>query len=167
MILALMVSISFSGLPAQLESKARTAIADVAKAKSALSAGNSTSSQSWLAKAEGLLSSVLGQVPGGDLLKKGDKAGSGQPGAVSQAESEVAKVDPSLAGKLGIAKQKAAQGDTNGASSAVADAKGDAAQKTGLGELADIYQKVTSAQTLLKAGENSKAKNLLDEIPLR
>jgi len=148
MVLALILSISFSGLPAQLEGKANAALADVAKAKAALSAGNAKSSQSWLAKAESLLGPLVEQAPGGSVVKKMDQ------------------LDPSLAGKLGIAKQPAAQGDQSGASKTVTEAKGDPAQKTGLGELADVYQKVTTARSLLKAGENSKAKSLLDEIPL-
>lgn len=169
MMVALVLAISFSGLPTQVEGKARTALADVAKARTALSAGNSKTGQSWLAKAETLLGSVLSEVPGGDLLKKMDKASDGakqgDTGAVAQAESQAAKVDPSLAEKMGAAKQKAAQGDTNGASNTVDDARNDVAQKTGLGEIGDLYNKVVAARSLLKAGENLKAKNLLDQIP--
>jgi hypothetical protein len=166
MILAIFLAISFSGLPAQLEGKAKSALADVGRAKSALSAGNAKSGQSWLAKAESLLGSVFSQVPGGEAFKKLDQASNGEPSAVSQAESEAAKLDPSLAARMGIAKQQANQGDTQAASSTVGQAKSEAAQKTGLSELADVYQKVTAAQSLLKAGESSKAKSLLDKIPL-
>ena len=165
--LALIVSISFSGLPSQLAPLAKSALADVAKAKIALNSGNAKSGQSFLSKAESKLSSVLDELPGGSELKKLDQARSGQPGAVSQAESEAAKLDPSLAGKLGVAKQQAQGGDAQGASNAVAQAKGEAAEKGGLGEIADVYRKVTAAQSLLNSGAVSKAKGLLDQIPLR
>ena len=53
-----------TGLPATLETKTQAAFADIAKAKTALDAGQSKTSQGWLSKAEGLLKSVLDAAPG-------------------------------------------------------------------------------------------------------
>lgn len=124
-------ALAASSLTASLESKAKVAFADIAKAKTALDAGNSKASQTWLGKAEGLLGSVLNLAPGSGLLGIVDQAsGAAQQGdaqqsanAVSSAESEAAKLDPALAAKLGIAKDKATQGDASGASGALAEAR--------------------------------------------
>src|SRR5438132_5205243 len=93
---------SASGLPSTLPSKAKVAFADIAKAMSALNVGNTKTSQSYLAKSEGLLKSVLNNAPT-SAANRGQNDSSSQQGtsAVSQAESEVAKLDPSLAGKVG------------------------------------------------------------------
>ena len=160
-------------LPAGLTSKAKSAFADIQKAKSSLSAGKTKSSETWLTRAEALLESVLSEAPGGKLLgkldqaqssaKQGDSRQSGN--ALSQAESQAAKLDPSLASKLGVASQAAQQGDTGAAQGEAAEAKKDIAGKTGLGEIQDAYEKVKAAKALLGSGETSKAKGLLDQIP--
>ena len=162
-----------TALPARLESAAKGALTDIAKAKTAIDAGQSKTSQSWLAKSQGLLQTVLNGAPGSSLVKKVDQAsGAAQQGsapastsALSQAEQEAAKLDPSLAAKLGVANQKATQGDSGGAAGALAEAKDAVLQKTGLAGVESAYQKVTLARNLLKGGEGSKAKSLLDEIP--
>jgi hypothetical protein len=164
-----------TGLPATLETKTQAAFADIAKAKAALDAGQSKTSQGWLSKAEGLLKSVLDAAPGaGGLLGKVGgqpptaQSGSGQQSTsgLSQAESEVAKVDPSMTSRPGApapgAQATADAGATAPAPSAAGNAPG---PNSGLRGLVDVYQKVTLARSLLKSGENSKAKSLLDQIP--
>jgi hypothetical protein len=161
-----------SGLPASLETKAKVALADIAKARTALNSGKPATSQSWLAKAQGLLQTVRTQAPGAGLLGKIDpasgaaKAVDGQSGtALSQAESKAAKLDPSLASKLGVAREKTAQGDTDGGTAAATDARGAVAQKWALSGIESTYQKVSLARSLLSSGDNTKAKSLLDQIP--
>jgi hypothetical protein len=46
-----------------------------------------------------------------------------------------------------------------------APSQDNAPRKTTLSELEDTYKKVSLAQSLLKGGETSKAKSLLDAIP--
>lgn len=164
MIVALMLALS---LPAGLESKAKSAYTYIEKAKSALSVGHAKSGNSYLAKAQGLLGGVLDKVPGGSLLKKLDSSNAkqGDSGALSQAEQQAAKLDPSLAGKLGLAKQQAQQGDNNAAADTAQETKQEAAQKTGLSSLQDAYDKVSQARKLVNLGDLSKAKGLLDAIP--
>lgn len=165
---ALLPSLALA-LPAGLEAKARSAFSYIAKAKSALNAGHTTASQGFLAKAESRLKSVLDGVPGGKLLGKLDEGSAAAKqdkpqqsnNALAQAEQEAAKLDPSLAGKLGVAKDQAAQGDTSG----VGQVRQEAAQKTGLGGLESIYQRVSQARSALEGGETAKAKALLDELP--
>jgi hypothetical protein len=162
-----------SALSPSLESKARSAFTDIEKAKTALDGGKAKTSESWLSKAEALLKAVLADAPGGGVLDKVDQAskatqaGNAQQstGAISQAQSEAAKLDPSLAAKIGGAQEPAARGDTQGASGKLAQAETEVEQKTGLGGLKSTYDKVTAARSLLEAGENSKAKSLLDQIP--
>jgi hypothetical protein len=53
-------SSTLTGLPAALDTAVKTALADIGKARTALNGGNSKTSQSYLAKSEALLGSVLG-----------------------------------------------------------------------------------------------------------
>jgi thioredoxin-like negative regulator of GroEL len=156
-----------------LAAKAKAAFADITKAKTALDAGKTKTSDGWLAKTEALLKSAMGKKEGGEALAKTDEAaGAAQQGdapktqtALSQAEGAAEKIDPAIAGKLGFAKEQSAQGDTGGASNTVDEAKQAIADKTGLGGLYDTYQKVTMARSLLKGGDSGKAKGILDQIP--
>jgi hypothetical protein len=142
----------------------KSAYSDIAKAKSALSSGRPKTSQSLLSKAEGLLKSVLTEAPGSNLLQgrdasapeaqRGD-AQQNQSGA-SQAAQEAAKIDPSLAAKMGIAQRR---GDQDAGTS------GEVAPKTGLARIEDTLKKVSEARALLKLGQDSKAKGLLESIP--
>jgi len=135
-----------TGLPATLETKTQAAFADIAKAKTALDAGQSKTSQGWLSKAEGLLKSVLDAAPGaGGLL---GKVG-GQPRPEAPAPGDQATAD---AGATAAAPAPSTADSAPGPNS-------------GLRGLVDVYQKVTSARSLLKRGQNSKAKSLLDQIP--
>jgi len=166
-----------TGLPATLETKTQAAFADIAKAKTALDAGQSKTSQGWLSKAEGLLKSVLDAAPGaGGLLGKvgGQRptaqSGSGQQSTsgLSQAEGEVAKVDPSITSRPGTpapGAQATADAGATDAAPAPSTAGNAPGPNSGLRGLVDVYQKVTLARSLLKSGENSKAKSLLDQIP--
>ena len=153
-----------SGLPAKLASQAKVAFADIAKAKSALNVGNTKTSQSYLAKSEGLLKSVLNNAPT-SAANRGQNDSSSQQGtsAVSQAESEVAKLDPSLAGKMGAGNENPADG--NAAIQGQGPPSNAAGQKSTIAEIKSAYEKVTLAQTLLRAGNSSKAKSVLDQIP--
>ena len=170
---ALLTMLLALNLPSGLASKATSAFGDIQKAKALLGAGKTSSSESWLTKAETKLKAVLGNAPGGSLLGKLDKAqGATQHGdqqqsqnALSQAEQQAQKIDPSIAGKLGAADRKAQQGDSSGASGDMQSAKADVANKTGLGQIQDAYEKVTQAKSLLHAGNTSEAKSLLDQIP--
>jgi uncharacterized protein HemY len=155
-----------------LTSKAKAAFADITKAKSALNAGDTKKSDGWLAKAETLLKTVMAKKGGGALAKTNTASDAAENGdsqkttsALSQAESAAAKLDPSIAQRLGAAKQESAQGDTNGASGTLAEAKSAIAQKTGLSGIQDTYEKVTMARSLLKGGDSTKAKGVLDQIP--
>jgi len=173
-----------AGLPAALETKAQAAFADIAKAKTALDAGKSKTSESWLAKAEGLLKSALDSAPGAKgLLGKiqgqspatQSDAGQQSSSGLSKAETEAAKLDPSLASRLGVSApdgQAAADAGTSAAAeagtSAAANAGTSAASPSatsGLSGLVDVYRKVSLARSLLKTGDNSQAKSLLDQIP--
>ena len=166
-----------AGLPAALESKAQAAFADISKAKAALDAGKSKTSQSWLAKAEGLLKSALDSAPGakGLLGKIGDQpaatqsddAGQQSASGLSKAETEAAKLDPSLASRLGVsAPDGQAAADAGASATANAGASATAPSATSsLAGLVDVYRKVSLARSLLKSGDNSQAKSLLDQIP--
>jgi hypothetical protein len=165
-----------AGLPAALETKAQAAFADIAKARTALDAGKSKTSESWLAKAEGLLKSALDSAPGAKgLLGKiqgqspatqsdvGQQSSSG----LSKAETGAAKLDPSLASRLGVSApdgQAAADAGTGAAAEAGTSAAAPSAT-SGLSGLVDVYRKVSLARNLLKTGDNSQAKSLLDQIP--
>jgi hypothetical protein len=151
-------------LPANLETRLKSAYSDIAKAKSALSSGQSKTSQSLLSKAEGLLKSVLNEASGSSLLKGRDASApvaqqgdpqQNQTGA-SRAAQEAAKIDPALAAKLGVPQQHA---DPDAGTS------GEVAPKTGLAGIEDTLKKVSEARALLKLGQNSKAKGLLERIP--
>ena len=163
------LALAAPSLPARLESEAKTAFSDISRAKVALDAGKTATSQGWLGKAEALLTQVLDKAPGAALLGKLEQAqgaaerGKPQQGtnALSAAEAEAAKLDPALAAKLGVAQQEAAQGDP----AAAAKAHDTAAQETGLGGLQGVLQKVTQARSLLKTGDSTGAKGLLDQIP--
>ena len=137
-----------------------------AKAKSALNVGNTKTSQSYLAKSEGLLKSVLNNAPT-SAANRGQNNSSSQQGtsAVSQAESEVAKLDPSLAGKMGAGNETPADGNADAAIQGQGPPSNPAGQKSTIAEIKSAYEKVTLAQTLLKAGNSSKAKSVLDQIP--
>jgi hypothetical protein len=156
-----------------LTTKAKAAFANITKAKTALNAGKSKTGDSYLAKAEALLKSAMGKVPGGSALAKTDTASNAAEkgnapqttGALSQAEGAAAKLDPSLGDKLGVAKQQSNQGDTGNASNTISDAKQSLAQKTGLSGIQDTYQKVSMARSLIKGGDSDKAKGILDQIP--
>lgn len=155
-----------------LTSKAKAAFADITKAKSALSAGNDKQGDGWLAKAETLLKSVMAKKGASALAKSDTASDAAQNGdapktttSLSQAESAAAKLDPSLAQKLGAAKEQSSQGDTSGASSTLSQAKSAIAGKTGLSGIQDTYEKVTMARSLLKGGDSTKAKGILDQIP--
>ena len=169
---ALLTMLLALNLPSGLASKATSAFSDIQKAKTALDAGKSSTSQSWLTKAQTRLKAVLDGAPGGGLLGKLDKAqGAQQQGSTQEShnalsqEQQAQKVDPSIAGKLGAADQKAQRGDSEGASNELQGAKADAANKSGLGQIQDAYEKVTQAKSLLHAGNTSQAKSLLDQIP--
>jgi hypothetical protein len=165
-----------AGLPAALETKAQAAFADISKAKAALDAGKSKTSQSWLAKAEGLLKSALDSAPGakGLLGKIGGQpaatqsdAGQQSASGLSKAETEAAKLDPSLATRLGVpAPDGQAAADAGTSATANAGTSSAASSATsGLSGLVDVYRKVSLARSLLKSGDNSQAKSLLDQIP--
>jgi hypothetical protein len=157
-----------TGLPAALETKTQAAFADIAKAKNALAGGSSKTSQGWLSKAEGLLNSVLktaapgavgllGKTEGQSPAAQSDPAQQ-SPSSLSAAEREAARLDPSLAARLGVSTpgaQATADAGTNEAASS----------KGGLSGLVDVYRKVVSARQLLKSGDNTQAKSLLDQIP--
>ena len=143
-----------AGLPARLESLATTAFADIAKAKAALAAGKTSTGQSWLARAQALLKSALSESPG-----TGDSQS-----ALSQAESAAAKLDPALAGKLGVGGAQSAQADAGPATATPAADAGTAVAQAASG-LQGVYQKVSLARSLLKSGDIAKAKSLLDGIP--
>jgi hypothetical protein len=149
-----------TGLPANLESKAKLALANIAKAKSALNAGDGKTSQSYLAKAEGLLKSVLGASPT-------TSAPTQNTNALSDAESEAAKLNPSLAARVGVGNPQAAQpqGTADGGPSGETQAPQAADKKSAFAELKSTYEKVTLAQSLLKGGDSAKAKGILDAIP--
>jgi hypothetical protein len=175
-LLALSAPAAAVGLPAGLETKAQAAFADIAKAKVALDAGKSKTSQSWLAKAEGLLKSALDAAPGakGLLGKIGGQPAAtetdaGQQGSsgISKAETEAAKLDPSLGSRLGVPApdgQAAADAGTSASPEAGTSAAAPSATSS-LSGLVDVYRKVSLARSLLKSGDNSQAKSLLDQIP--
>jgi hypothetical protein len=61
-----------------------------------------------------------------------------------------------------------AQATADAGASASEDAGTSAAAPSatsGLGGLLDVYRKVSLARSLLKSGDNSQAKSLLDQIP--
>jgi len=157
-----------ANLPAALEAKAKEAFAEIAKAKAALDAGHTATSQSLLSQAETALKSILTQAPGSKVLNNVDQASSAaeqgdaqqSQSALSQAQQEAGKLDPSLASKVDAAKGPAAQGDTSN----LGAVRQETAQKTGLDKIESAYQKVSLARSLLSAGNTSKAKGLLDEI---
>jgi hypothetical protein len=152
-----------TGLPATLESKAKVAFADIAKAKAALNAGNTKTSQSLLAKSEGLLKTVLDRAPATGSSNPAAAQQSTSP--VSEAESEAAKLDPSLAAKLGAPSENAPNANADAGTQAPTAASSRPNLTSTISEIESAYQKVTLARTLLKAGNSSKAKSILDEIP--
>jgi hypothetical protein len=126
--------------PSSLTNKAKAAFADITKAKTALDAGKQKTSSSYLSKAETLLKSVMGKTAASG-------SGEASPQAVGNAQ-EPAKSGNSLealAGKTGLSGLEGKTG--------------------GLSGLEDTYQKVTLAHSLLKTGDSSKAKGILDQIP--
>jgi hypothetical protein len=151
---------SSTGLPATLESKAKAAFADITKAKTALNGGKAKTSDSYLAKAESLLGSVLGQS---SAAANGNAQGNDS--AVSRAEGEAAKLDPSLAARFGIGKDQSGQEGADAGTAAQGQTQNSQGQQSMLAKLEGVYQKVTAARTLLQAGNNSQAKSLLDQIP--
>ena len=157
-----------TGLPAKLESKARVAFADIAKAKSALNGGDTKTSQSLLAKSQALLKSVLSTAPNPGSAQPTEKPeqqdAQQSTSAVSKAEGELAKLDPSVASKTGTG-EGAAQGNVDAGTGGEVQAANGSSQKSVLTELESAYQKVALAQTLLKVGNTSKAKSVLDQIP--
>jgi hypothetical protein len=158
-----------TGLPATLERKAKVAFADIAKAKAALKAGNTRTSQSYLAKSEALLKTVLNNAPSSAGTTAASTPGSAQQGsggsAVSQAESEIAKLDPSLAAKVGASNENAATESADGTTAAAGQPSTGPTVSGTIARIESAYQKVTLARTLLKAGNASKAKSTLDAIP--
>ncbi len=157
----LAVALLALSLPANLQTRVKSAYSDIAKAKSALSSGQSKTSQSLLSKAEGLLKSVLKDAPGANPSKGSDASAQGgdaqqNQGGASQAAQEAAKFDPSLAAKLGVARQRGAED---------AGTSAEAAGKTGLARIEDTLKTVSEARALLKLGQDSKAKSLLEKIP--
>jgi hypothetical protein len=161
-------ALAATGLPASLESKAKIAFADIAKAKAALNAGNTKTSQSYLAKSEGLLKTVLDRAPKSAGAKSAQSPAAQRQGtkgsAISQAEGEVAKLEPSFPAKVGAGENAAAETADGGTQGATQPAAYPSAMST-IGEIESAYQKVTLARTLLKGGNSSKAKSILDEIP--
>jgi hypothetical protein len=157
---------SASGLPSTLLSKAKVAFADIQKAKSALNVGNTKTSQSYLAKSEALLKSVLDSAPGSGAVS-GQNSTSAQQGmgTVSQAERDVAKLDPSLAAKVGTGSQNAPPEGGDAGTQGQGEPSNQNGQKGTIAEIRSAYEKVTLAETLLKAGNTSKAKSILDQIP--
>jgi len=145
-----------------LESKAIAALSDIAKARTALDQGNDKTGDSWLTKAKALLTTVLHQ--NGSTQQTAREQGQKQtgeeqtakeqqnPSALSRAESAAQKLDPSLAGKLGVPAQDEGQAGASGAPSTLSDLK-------------SIYDKVSLAQSLLHKGNSTQAKSILDEIP--
>jgi hypothetical protein len=154
-----------TGLPATLESKAKVAFADIAKAKAALNTGNTKRSQSLLAKSEGLLKTVLDRAPATESSSSNPAAAQQSTSPVSEAESEAAKLDPSLAAKLGARSENAPSANADAGTQTPAAASNRPNLTSTISELESAYQKVTLARTLLKAGNSSKAKSILDEIP--
>jgi hypothetical protein len=152
---------SSSGWSATLVSKAKTAFADITRAKTALNAGKTKTSDSYLAKSETLLKSVLAKSSTSGATSQAAQGGN----AVSQAEGDAAKLDPSLASKFGIGKEQPAQENADAGTNARPQGAGAPAGNDLVAEIESAYQKVTLARTLLKAGNNSQAKSLLDEIP--
>jgi hypothetical protein len=160
---------SATGLPAKLESVAKVAFADIQKAKAALNAGNTKAGQSYLAKSEGLLKSVLVGLPKSGSTTPGGNTEptqqSGQQSTASRAESEVAKLDPSLASKVGVDNEKPAPDGVDGGAGAQAQTQAPPGQKSTIAEIESAYQKVSLARSLLKRGDSSSAKSVLDQIP--
>jgi len=156
-----------AGLSANLESKAKAAFADIAKAKAALNAGNTKTSQSLLAKSEALLKAVLDGAPssaGASAPQSPQSAQQSSGGsAVSQAEGEIAKLEPSFAAKVGAGNANATGDADGGTETAQSPARPDGTNI--ISEVESAYQKVTVARTLLKVGNSSKAKSVLDQIP--
>jgi hypothetical protein len=154
-----------SGLPAKLESQTKVAFANIAKAKAALNAGKTTTSESYLAKSEGLLKNVLAAAPGAPA-SSGSPAQRGTSTA-SRAENELAKVDPSLAAKVGVREQQSsANGDADAGTPAQTAPEANATHPQSVIEkIQSTYEKVSLARTLLQGGNASKAKSLLDQIP--
>jgi hypothetical protein len=156
-----------------IATKAKAAFADITKAKTALNAGKTKTSESWLTKAETLLKAAMDKAPGGSALTKANEAaGASQQGdpqktssALAAAQGEAQKLDPALAEKLGLAKSQAQQGDAGATQSKLDEARSSLADKTGLSGLQNTYQQVTLAHSLLKGGDSTKAKGVLDQIP--
>src|SRR5437868_3403644 len=142
------------------------AFADIVKAKSVLNAGNTNTSQSYLAKSEGLLKSVLNSAPNSGTANAAPNPAPQQgTSPVSQAESEIAKLDPSLTGKSGAGNGTTADGSADAGAQNQPEPPNQPAQKNTFRQIESVYKKVTLARTLLKAGNDSKAKSTLDQIP--
>lgn len=137
-----------------LEAKAIAAFSDIAKARTALDQGNDKTGDSWLTKAKALLTTLLQQNGAGQQQTAQKQTPNDQqsPSALSRAESAAQKVDPSLAGKLGVPAQDKSEASSSNALGAVSDLK-------------SIYDKVSLAQSLLHKGNSTQAKSILDEIP--
>ncbi|MFL5366065.1 MAG: hypothetical protein ACJ781_11380 [Myxococcales bacterium] len=154
LLVALVPAIAFAkSTTSSLESKAIAALADIAKARTALDQGNDKTGDSWLTKAKGLLTTLLQQ--NGATQPTAQEQTPKEPenqSALSRAESAAQKLDPSLAGKLGTKPEEQNQTGSSGALGAVSDLK-------------SIYDKVSLAQSLLHKGNSTQAKSILDEIP--
>jgi hypothetical protein len=157
---------SASGLPSTLLSKAKVAFADIQKAKSALNLGNTKTSQSYLAKSEALLKSVLDSTSGSEAANSQSSASAQQgTSTVSQAERDVAKLNPSLAAKVGTGSENAPPESGDAGTQGQGEPSNQNGQTGAIAEIRSAYEKVTLAETLLKAGNSSKAKSILDQIP--
>ncbi|MFL5413585.1 MAG: hypothetical protein ACJ79D_19645 [Myxococcales bacterium] len=154
LLVALVPAIAFAkSATSSLESKAIAALADIAKARTALDQGNDKTGDSWLTKAKGLLTTLLQH--NGATQQTAQEQTPKEPenqSALSRAESAAQKLDPSLAGKLGTKPAEQNQTGSSGALGAVSDLK-------------SIYDKVSLAQSLLHKGNSMQAKSILDEIP--
>src|SRR3954468_18272102 len=121
LLMALVPAIAFAKTAtSSLESKAIAALADIAKARTALDQGNDKTGDSWLTKAKGLLTTLL-QQNGATQQTAQEQTPKEQEnqGALSRAESAAQKLDPSLAGKLATKPAEQNETGSSGAAGAV------------------------------------------------
>ncbi|MFL5435027.1 MAG: hypothetical protein ACJ784_11015, partial [Myxococcales bacterium] len=126
LLVALVPAIAFAkSATSSLESKAIAALADIAKARTALDQGNDKTGDSWLTKAKGLLTTLLQQNGATQQQTAQEQTPKEQDNqsALSRAESAAQKLDPSLAGKLGTKPEEQNQTGSSGALGAVSDLK--------------------------------------------
>jgi hypothetical protein len=156
LLLVLLPGLASAGtMTSSLETKAKAAFADIGKAKTALDAGKTKTSNSWLTRAKTLLSSVMQHQPAES------EAQQQTPNALSTVEEKAQQYGPGLAGRLGLGNGEQTQEQQQAAAPAPSS--------SGImGEVTDLkstYDKVSLAQSLLHKGDSTQAKSVLDEIP--